>query len=74
VPKLFTGTIDKVPHLSIYKASSIDIVRKKPGPIQIDGEPHMGEAHLKISLLPKSLKVCVPDKKDSFQFDNKNER
>jgi diacylglycerol kinase (ATP) len=66
LPKLFTGAIDKVPHISIYKAKSIDIIRKNPGPMQIDGEAYMGEKHLKISLLPKALKICIPDKKPPF--------
>lgn len=66
MPKLFTGEIEKVPQLTIYKASKIDIVRPGPGPFHIDGEPYMGEAHLKIRLIPKALKVCVPAKKDYF--------
>jgi len=65
-PKLFTGTIEKVPYLTIYRASKIDIIRPSPAPFHIDGEPHMGEAHLKIRLLPKALKICLPPKKDSF--------
>jgi len=66
LPKLFTGAIEKVPHISIYKVNSIDIIRKNPGPTQIDGEAYMGEKHLKISLLPRALKICIPDKKGLF--------
>jgi YegS/Rv2252/BmrU family lipid kinase len=66
LPKLFSGAIEKVPHINIYKANSIHIIRKNPGPMQTDGEAYMGEKHLKISLLPKALKICIPDKKGPF--------
>lgn len=65
LPKLFTGKIDTVRHYDRYQSDTIEIVREKPGPFHVDGEPCEGEVVLHVSLEHKALDVIVPKPKES---------
>ncbi|MBL7075293.1 diacylglycerol kinase family lipid kinase [candidate division KSB1 bacterium] len=60
LPKLFTGHIDRTRYFEIYRSSNVEIILPGPAPIQVDGEALDGDARLKVSLVPKALKVMVP--------------
>ncbi|NOX88920.1 MAG: diacylglycerol kinase family lipid kinase [Calditrichaeota bacterium] len=58
---LFNGTIDKVSAYKRFSASELIIEREHDkGLFHTDGEPKMGPKELKISVLPRALKVIVP--------------
>jgi YegS/Rv2252/BmrU family lipid kinase len=63
LPKLFTGGVVKLKKYSRYQAQSVEIIRQNPGPYHFDGESRDGGTTLNISLLPKALKVIVPNEK-----------
>jgi len=57
--KLFNGTINQVSAFHSHRVTSLEIIRPAPGPIQTDGNPHPEAAHLKIEVIPRSLRVLV---------------
>jgi len=62
VPRLFRGTIDKSRHVTIAQGTQIEIRRPSAGPAQLDGEPVSLPARLSIEIVPRSLRVLVPDR------------
>ena len=60
LPKLFTGHIDRIRYFENYRSSNVEIILPVPAPIQVDGEALDGDARLKVSLIPKALKVMIP--------------
>lgn len=61
LPTLFTGRIDRAPFTRIYRATKFEIHREFPAPYTLDGEVFEGKTPLKVTMLPKSLKVIVND-------------
>lgn len=61
LPSLFTGRIDRAPFTRIYRATKFKILREFPAPYTLDGEVFEGHTLLKITMLPKALKVIVND-------------
>ena len=59
LPKLFTGYIDRTRYFEIYRSSNVEIIRPWPAPIQVDGETLDGDAKVRVSLIPRALKVMV---------------
>ena len=57
--RLFNGTINQVSAFHSHRVSSLEIIRPAPGPIQTDKNPHPEAAHLKIEVIPRSLRVLV---------------
>jgi YegS/Rv2252/BmrU family lipid kinase len=57
--RLFNGTIDQMEGFRCFKVKSMRIERESAGPIQTDGNPHMDDACLNISTIPKSLRIAV---------------
>lgn len=59
-PKLFNGTIDRAPFIRYRQVTTLEI--EKPGPIlfHVDGEAQTCEDRLKISILPRALRVLTP--------------
>ena len=58
--RLFSGNIDKSPHISHHQASEIYVERASDAIIHIDGETcHLGK-NLNISLISSGLKILVP--------------
>jgi len=64
LPKLFTGKIDSIPQMDYHQIGQAEIIREKPGPIHLDGDPFIETPTLKVSLLPKSLVVWAPGRGD----------
>lgn len=62
LPRLFRGTIDKSRHVTIVQGTHIEIRRPAPGPAQLDGEPVSLPERLSVEIVPRSLRVLVPDR------------
>ncbi len=58
--RLFRGTIDLAKDVEQYSATSVRLIRKQAGPINIDGEPESDNTELNFRMIPLSLKVIVP--------------
>lgn len=58
--RLFSRTIDRSKYLDVFKGREITIQRKKNIRMHLDGEPFKMKHHVKVTILPKSLKVIVP--------------
>lgn len=58
--RLFTSSIDKDRHVSIYRGQDIIIEREQEDVMHLDGEPLMMPARLHIQCHPAALHVCVP--------------
>jgi len=63
LPKLFTGKIDSISQMDYYQIAQAEIIREKPGPIHLDGDPFIEASRLKVSILHKSLVVWAPPRK-----------
>ncbi len=63
-PKLFTGKIDKIRKYERYRAVALEIIREKPGPFHVDGEPHEAGTTLRVSVEHNALTVVVPRPKE----------
>ncbi len=64
LPKLFTGKIDSIPQMDYHQVAQAEIIREKPGPIHVDGDPFIEASRLKVSVLHKSLVVWAPPRGD----------
>lgn len=60
LPKLFNGTIERVPHIRYYRSSEIVMEGEGPLLFHVDGEPETIDGALRISVLPRALQVIVP--------------
>lgn len=60
VPKLFSGNMPKYASAEFYRAAELFVEREAPDYVNIDGEPVWEEAVVRISILPKSLKIVTP--------------
>lgn len=60
VPRLFLGSIDRVPAIMRVQASEFVIERAAPGVVHTDGETHDAPARLVVRAQPGSLRVLVP--------------
>ncbi len=58
--KLFTGGLERFSEVDFYNSQTVWIERSAPNLINIDGEPVWEEAAVKISILPKALKIITP--------------
>ncbi len=61
--QLFNRQIDKNPNVSIRRCSRLTITRDSEGPAHYDGEPMNLGKEIHISLVPKGIKVLLPDKR-----------
>jgi diacylglycerol kinase (ATP) len=59
--RLFNGTLDRSPHVTITRGREITIRRPFAGPAHLDGEPFTLESVLNVHVRPASLKVLLPD-------------
>ncbi len=62
VPRLFRGTIDRSRHVTTAKGTRVEIRRAAAGPVQLDGEPHTLPERLTVEIVPRSLRVLMPDR------------
>lgn len=58
--RLFNGTFDRAPGVTMYRVKHLRIEREEPGVIQVDGETREGGATLDVSVVPGGLQVIVP--------------
>jgi diacylglycerol kinase (ATP) len=58
-PKLFSGTVGRVPGVSMIRASTISVSAESALTYHIDGEPHIGGSLVKASVHPKALRVVA---------------
>src|SRR5438128_6758197 len=59
--RLFTGTLDRAAGITMRRGNHIEIRRAAAGPAQLDGEPITLPEMLTIDIVPRSLKVLLPD-------------
>lgn len=60
LPRLFDGTIHKMPQLITRRFRRLKVVRGRPASIQVDGELQDGPCELSVSVNTSALKVLVP--------------
>ena len=61
LPRLFRGTLHDAPSVTTVRTSEVTIRRAGPGPAHLDGEPYALGEELRVRIVPRSLKVLVPD-------------
>jgi len=61
LPRLFAGTIHRARGVTTLRTSELTIRRRGPGPAHLDGEPVTLPAELHVRVVPRSLKLLVPD-------------
>ncbi|WP_184544354.1 diacylglycerol/lipid kinase family protein [Mucilaginibacter sp. FT3.2] len=57
--RLMRKTIEASRYIEIIRGKNINITRQSPGPVHLDGEPHVMGADIRINIVPGSLKVIV---------------
>jgi diacylglycerol kinase family enzyme len=60
VPRMFTGTVDRVRGVTSRTAESVEISSALPVPFHVDGEPFVGSARIVARTRPRALRVRVP--------------
>lgn len=60
--RLFRGTLDRAKGVSMVRGRAIEIRRAAAGPAHVDGEPLTLPEHLTINVVPRSLRVLLPDR------------
>jgi len=58
--RLFAGTLDRAPDVTLRQAAQFTVERPAPGLIHTDGETHLAGARVEFSIRPRSLRVLVP--------------
>lgn len=57
---LMHGTLDRNPLVETFRASEVRIVRDRPGPVHIDGDPSEMGSEIILKVIPAALKVIIP--------------
>ncbi len=60
LPRLFDGSMHRIPRIVTRSSEKMIIHRKKPVPIQVDGEVVEAPEVIEIGIKPEALKVLVP--------------
>jgi len=60
IPRVFSGTVDRVPGVRIRCGEQIEITSARPVVYHVDGEPFVGGASVRASIHPHALRVRVP--------------
>ncbi len=60
IGRLFNGSVNAIPEVISERFAQMHVERKKPGPVQIDGELINAEKDIEIKVRPQALKVLVP--------------
>ncbi len=64
--RLFTGSLQRAPGVTMLRGKHIIIRRPAPGPAHLDGEPITLPERLTIAMVPQSLRILVPDDAGNF--------
>jgi diacylglycerol kinase (ATP) len=59
--RMLTKTVDKTGYVEIIRGKNIKVTRDNPGPMHLDGEPHIAGTSVEINVVPNSLKIIVGD-------------
>jgi diacylglycerol kinase family enzyme len=59
-PRLFSGTLDRMPEVFTRRFRKLVVERKRPAPIQLDGEWVEAPARVEIAVIPGALRVLAP--------------
>jgi diacylglycerol kinase (ATP) len=59
--RLFAGSLHRAPGITMLRARQIEIRRPAAGPAHLDGEPVTLPESLTIKIVPRSLRVLLPD-------------
>jgi len=59
--RLFTGSLHRASGITMRRGRRIEIRRPAPGPAHLDGEPIALPETLTIEIVPRSLRVLVPE-------------
>ncbi|HEY5325726.1 MAG TPA: diacylglycerol kinase family protein, partial [Mucilaginibacter sp.] len=59
--RMITKTTDNTKYVEIVRGKIIKVKRNSPGPVHLDGEPHIAGTETLIEVVPHSLKVIVGD-------------
>jgi YegS/Rv2252/BmrU family lipid kinase len=65
--QLFTRQIEKNSKIKTIRATRLAIVRQTPGRMHLDGEPVMSDTRIEISVVPRALKVLMPERVSAAQ-------
>lgn len=60
--RLFTGSLDHAPGVTMTRGQHIEIRRPAAGPAHLDGEPVTLPESLVVDVVPKSLRILLPDR------------
>lgn len=58
--RLFTGTIDLMPGVTITRTTQLTIRCAEVGRLQVDGESVVGDVEMRVEVLPGALEVLLP--------------
>ena len=61
IPRVFAGTVDRVPGVTMRTGRDIEITSARPVLYHIDGEPFVGGASVRAAVRRKALRVRVPE-------------
>jgi YegS/Rv2252/BmrU family lipid kinase len=59
--RMFRGTLHRAGGVSMTQCAEVTIQRQAAGPAHLDGEPFPLPAELRVRIVPRSLRVLVPD-------------
>ncbi|HVE69753.1 MAG TPA: YegS/Rv2252/BmrU family lipid kinase [Thermoanaerobaculia bacterium] len=59
--RLFNGTLDRADEVSMVQCTDVRIKRPAAGPAHLDGEPFSLPEELHVRVVPRSLRLLVPD-------------
>jgi YegS/Rv2252/BmrU family lipid kinase len=66
VARLFSGTFHRGRGVTSLQSAEVTIKRAAPGPAHLDGEPVTLPAELHVRVVPRSLRLLVPDATKAF--------
>lgn len=58
--RLFNGTLDRAHGVALRQSDRFIVERPRPGPLHTDGELHEAGTRIEFRVLPKSLRIMVP--------------
>jgi diacylglycerol kinase (ATP) len=61
IPRVFAGSVDRVPGVSVRCGSEIEITSARPVLYHVDGEPFIGGASVRAAVRRTALRVRVPE-------------
>jgi len=66
IARLFSGSFHRAAGVTTMQTTEVTIHRPTPGPAHLDGEPLILGEELRVRVVPRSLRLLVPDTAASF--------